>query len=196
MTDAAQSARNDLAFMKTVVEDRGPLPWFFGAHLFAVGAIFGLNLLVGSLVVWPSAIWSWLPASILYVPVWFFINARSNYAAMGPSARVFGAVWMAVFLMTVTIVASLIVAQTGSGVAYGLIWPSIACALYGGAWLVGALIRRRIWMGLVALGCFATAIACAAYVGQPQMLLVLGIALLAVFAAPGLVLMRLAKRPR
>ena len=196
MTDTAQSARNDLAFMKSVVEDRGPLPWFFGAHLFAVGVIFGLNLIVGSVVVWPSAIWSWLPATVLYAPTWFIINARSDYAAMGPSARVFGAVWMAVFLMTLTIVASLIVAQSGTGMTYGLIWPSIACALYGGAWMVGALIRRRGWMALVALTCFATAIACAALVGRPQMLLVLGAALLAVFAAPGLVLMRLAQRPR
>ena len=196
MASTAQSARNDLAFMKSVIEDRGPLPWFFGAHLFAVGTIFGLNLLAGAVVVWPSAIWSWLPATLVYVPVWFLINARSDYGAMGPSARVFGAVWMAVFLMTLTIVASLIVADIETRVTYALIWPSIACALYGGAWTVGALIRRRGWMALVALGCFATAIACAAFVGRPQMLLVLGVALLAVFAAPGLVLMRLARRSR
>jgi hypothetical protein len=114
---------------------------------------------------------------------------------MGPSARVFGAAWMAVFLMTLTIVVSLIVAQIETKVRYGLIWPSIACALYGGAWMVGVLIRRRGWMALVALGCFATAVACAALAGRPQMLLVLGLALLALFALPGLVLMRLAKRP-
>ncbi len=196
MTGSAQAARNDLAFMKSVVEDRGPLPWFFGAHLFAVGVIFGLNLVVGATVARPSAIWSWLPASLLYVPVWFIINARSDYAAMGPSARVFAAVWMAVFLMTLAIVASLIVAQRGSGVNYALIWPSIACALYGGAWMVGGLIRRRGWMALVSLGCFAIAVTCAALVGQPGMLLALGVGLLALFAAPGLVLMRLARRPR
>jgi len=196
MTGAAETARSDLAFMKAVVEDRGPLPWFFGAHLFAVGLIFGTNLLVGANVAWPSSLWSWLPATLLYVPVWFVINAKSDYRVMGPSARVFSAVWMAVFLMTLSIVASLITAQVRTGVIYGLIWPSIACSLYGGAWMVGALIRRRAWMGLVALGCLAAAIACAATAGEPRMLLVLGAGLLALFAVPGLVLIQLSRGKR
>lgn len=196
MSDAAQSARRDLAFMKAVIEDRGPLPWFFGAHLFAVGLIFGANLLVGANVTWPSSVWSWLPATALYAPVWLVINAKSDYRAMGPSARVFGAAWMSMFLMTLTIVVSLITAQVGTGVTYGLIWPSIACALYGGAWMVGALIRRRLWMGLVAVGCFATAVACATFAGRPVMLSILGAGLLAFFMVPGLALIQLSRGKR
>lgn len=196
MTGSVQTARDDLAFMKSVVENRGPLPWFFGAHLCAVGLLFGLNLLLGATLAWPTSLWCWLPASILYFPVWIIINARSDYTSMGPSARVFGAVWMAVFLMTLALVASIITAQIRTGVAYGLIWPSILCALYGGAWMVGAMIRRRAWMALVALGCFATAILTAAFTGRPQALQILGVGLLAFFAAPGLGLMRLAKKVR
>ena len=196
MSGSIEAARGDLAFMKSVVEDRGPLPWFFGAHLFAVGLIFGTNLLVGAGVAWPSSLWSWLPASVLYVPVWFIINAKSDYRAMGPSARVFAAAWTSMFLMTLTIVVSLITAQAGTGVTYGLVWPSIACALYGGAWMVGALIRRRAWMGMVAVGCFGTAVACAAFVGRPEMLMILGAGLLAVFAVPGLVLIQLSRGKR
>jgi hypothetical protein len=45
MTDNARAARDDLAFMKELVEDRGTLPSILGAHLLAVGAPFGLNVI-------------------------------------------------------------------------------------------------------------------------------------------------------
>ncbi len=115
MTDSVQSAREDLAFVKAVVEDRGALPEWLGAHLLAVGVIFGLNLaVVGALSLAGSpvdvSVWSWLPASVIYAPVWFAIHRRSDYAAMGPSARVFAAACMAVLLMTLAIITSLILA--------------------------------------------------------------------------------------
>jgi hypothetical protein len=195
VTDSVQAARQELAFLKAVAEDRGPLPRWFGAHLFAVGAIFGLNLLVASamaqagVIAWTSS-WTWLPSSVLYVPVWFIIHSRSNYAGMGPSARVFAAAWLAVMSMTFVIVACLVTAGSLTGVPYVLVWPAIACALYGGAWLVISVIRRQAWMWLVTAGCFVTALACAITIGQPGMLVALGVGLLAVFAAPGFVLMR------
>ena len=199
MTETVQSARDELAFVKAVMEDKGPLPRWFGAHLFAVGLLFGLNLLVVGAWSQPdlaraSSILCWAPATAIYLPVWFLIHRRSDYAAMGPTARVFGAAWLAVLLMTLVIVACLVTAQLNSGVAYGLIWPAIACTFYGGAWLVIALIRRRAWMGLVAAGCFATAVACAALIGRTGMLLALGAGLLLFFAVPGFALMRALRR--
>jgi len=69
MTDRAQSARSDLAFMKEVAEDRGPLPSILGAHLLAVGAPYGLNVIYAwagmrGFVPWPEEwqVWSWAPA--------------------------------------------------------------------------------------------------------------------------------------
>jgi hypothetical protein len=194
MTDSIQSVQSDLAFMKAVVEDRVRLPWWLGAHLFAVGGLFGLNLVLGGTVLWPTALWSWLPASVIYGLVWFVINARSDYAAMGPSARSLGAVWLAVVAMSLVIVASLVTAQAVSGMAYTQAWSPIASTLYGGGWMAGAIVRRRLWMGAVALGCFATAIACAVFIGKPEMLVALGAGLIVFMAAPGFVLMRSALR--
>ena len=194
MSESIQSVQSDLAFMKAVVEDRVRLPWWLGAHLLAVGGLFGLNLLAGGTLLWPTSLWSWLPASVIYALVWFVINAKSDYASMGASARALGAVWLAVAAMSLVIVAGLVAAQKATGVGYVQIWPAIASALYGGAWTAGAIARRRGWMGLVAVGCFATAIACAACVGKPQMLIALGAGLIAFMAAPGFGLMRGARK--
>jgi hypothetical protein len=113
---------------------------------------------------------------------------------MGPSARSLGAVWLAVVAMSFVIIASLLAAQAASGVAFIEVWSAIASTLYGGAWMAGAIARRRLWMGMVALGCFATAIACAFFVGKPEMLITLGAGLIAFMAAPGFFLMRTALR--
>src|SRR5262249_41469238 len=156
----------------------------------ACGLLLGLNLLIGAVVAWGSAVWTWLPGTIVYVPIWFLIHARSDYAAMGPSARAFGAAWLTVVALTAVIVASLGAATVGSGVVYANIWPSIASALYGGAWMTAAVIRGKGRFGGIAAGCFATAIACAWLIGTPQMLMVFGAALLAFVAAPGFILMR------
>src|SRR5262245_16821420 len=103
MSDTIRTAQNDLAFMRSVAEDRGALPPILGAHLLAVGLPFGLNMIytwagIAGFVPWPGdwAIWSWAPAAAAYVLAVIFIALRSRGVALGPAAHVFAATWTAV----------------------------------------------------------------------------------------------------
>ena len=203
MTDPIQAIRSDLAFLKAVSEDRGPLPAQFGEHLLAIGLIYGLDfiliwgLFAGLVPRLPGDPWmlvSWLPATILYVPVNLVISRRAP-GAVGPSARVFIAAWGAMALMIWAAVAVVIIASARSGVPYYEVWPPIAFVLYGGAWSVAAIIRRERWHWLVAMGCFAVALMAAALVNSPGTWLVMSAGLLLLLAAPGAAIMRQARKP-
>jgi len=204
MTDAIQAARDDLAFLKAVAEDRGPLPSQFGEHLLAIGLIFGADfifiwaLFAGVLPRLPHDPWmlvSWLPATIVYVPINLFISRRRP-ATLGPMARMVGAAWGAMALMIVATVMIVIVASAETGTPYYEIWPALAFVLYGGAWAVVGIVRRDRWFGLVAAGCFAVAAASAALVRAPESWLVMAAGLLLLLALPGAMIVRKARASR
>ncbi len=77
-----------------------------------------------------------------------------------------------------------------------LIWflyPAVVCAIQGAVWYIAFMLRRRAWLGVVAFGWFATAIALGFLIGTPDYALVLGVALVLFMAVPGFVLIRLAR---
>ncbi|MDP3739050.1 MAG: hypothetical protein Q8R02_16775 [Hyphomonadaceae bacterium] len=200
MTDRAQSARHDLAFMKELAEDRGPLPSILGAHLLAVGAPYGLNVIYAwagmrGFVPWPEDwyVWSWAPGTAVYLPILAVILFTSRGLSVGPAGRAFAAAWSGVGLMTWVIIALLAIAASRTGLVIWTIWPALAVTLYGGAWTVIGLVRRRYWSLLVAAGCFATALSCAALIDTPEHWLAMGLGLLLCMAVPGAAMMRMAK---
>ena len=204
MTDAAaRAARDDLAFLKAVAEDRGPLPAILGAHLLAVGLAFAPNLVLcwaifsGRADWWPASLsWAtWLPGVALWLPAYLYLQVRGHgRGGFGPSARVFAAAWGAMGLMTVATLALFAVAQSATGQAYFQIWPAFGFVLWGGAWAVVAIIRKRLWLGGIALASFALGVGCAALLRSPEVWLAMAAGLLLVFALPGAVILRLAPR--
>jgi hypothetical protein len=201
MTDQAQAARDDLAFMKAVAEDRGPLPSLLGAHLLAAGAPFGLNVIyawagIRGFVPWPAEwqVWSWAPAAVVYTPWLFVLLFAGRRATFGPSGRGFAGPWAGVGLMTVMTVSVLAVATPATGPQVWLVWPALAVTIYGGAWASAAFASGRYWGLVVAAGCFATAIACSALINTPEHWLAMGLGLLLFVAVPGWLMMRRARR--
>jgi len=204
MTDAAvRAARDDLAFLKAVTEDRGPLPAVLGAHLVAVGAAFAPDLVLvwaimgGRAEWWPARLqWAtWLPGVALWLPAYLYLQFRSRgQGGFGPSARVFAAAWGAMGLMTAATIALFLAAEAATGEAFYRLWPALGFVLWGGAWSVVAIIRRRLWLGLIALASFAIGVGSALILGTPEVWLVMAAGLALVFALPGLVILRLAPR--
>jgi hypothetical protein len=197
MIDQARAAREDLAFMKELAEDRGPLPSILGAHMLAIGAPFGLNVIYAwagmrGFVPWPAdwEVWSFGPATAVYLPLLGLIMFKSRHTTHGPASRAFAAAWAGVGLMTWVIIAILVIATPRTGPQIWTVWPALAVSLYGGAWTSISLVRRRYWGLAVAAGCFATAIACAALINTPEHWLAMGLGLLFFLAAPGVVIMR------
>lgn len=197
MTEQMQTAREDLAFMRALVEDRGPLPRPIGEHFLMVGLLYGANVLYAwagksGFAPWPagdSALLGWAPAAVLHIPYALWFTRRTRGFRGGPTLAVFGVAWIATVLMTAAIVASIYVAGARTGVDYVPIWPAIAVALYGGSWTVAAVARRSFSYFAVAVGCFATAVLCAALIGTPDVFLALGLGVLFFIGGPGLAIM-------
>ena len=197
MTDSTRAAREDLAFMKAVVEDKGPLPILIGAHMLAVGAPYGLNFILiwaiyaGLAPWWPQdLLWgTWIPGTLVYAPASIFLSLRGRGFTAGPTARLFVAAWSAVGLIIVPTLAVMILAQMQTGVAYVRIWPPLSFVLWGGAWASLGIVRRKPWHAVVALGSIATALASAALVESPASWLVMAVGMLLFVAAPGAAIM-------
>jgi hypothetical protein len=197
-TDSARAARADLAFMRELAEDRGPLPWQLGAHMIAVGGTFGLNLIytwagLRGFVPWPEGewnTWAWAPATVVYLPLVVWLTWRGKREPQGPASRAFAAAWSGVGAMTAVVLGSLIIATYTTGENHFRVWPSLAMALYGGAWMAFSIAQRRHWGIGVAIGCFATALACSALIGTPEHWLAIGLGSLLFMAAPGIAMLR------
>jgi hypothetical protein len=201
MNDTLRAARDDLAFMRELAEDRAPLPGYLGQLIFWPGLLFGLNVIatwagLAGLIPFPTdwEAWSFLPASIVYLPVCLWTNFPRRRPSLGPAARMFAAAWSAVLLLTVTAVAIVVIASYRQGMNLIVVWPPFAVAMYGASWLVVGLLLKRRWALLVAAGCSAVAIGMAFLIDLPEYWLLMGLGLLLFLALPGYLMMR-PKRP-
>ncbi len=198
MTDAMRAAREDLAFLKAIAEDTGPLPTLIGAHMLAVGLPYGLNFILiwaifaGLFPWWPrDLVWAtWIPGTLIYAPLAVLLHIRGASLTAGPTARLFVAAWSAVGLTALPIITVMFVAQARTGISFAMVWPALSFALYGGAWASLGIIRRKAWHGVVALGSFATALASAFWIDAPGAWLVMAAGMLLVLAAPGAAILR------
>ncbi len=134
--------------------------------------------------------WSWAPATAVYVPLNLWLGHIGKRASNGPASRAFSAAWASVGVMAAAILATLTIASYRTGQNAFVVWPSLAMALYGGAWFVFAMAQRRSWGFGVAAGCFATALACAALIESPEHWLAMGAGSLLFLVGPGLVMVR------
>ncbi len=202
MSDEVRLARQDLAFLRGLAEDRGPLPRLVGEQMLAVGVLYGANVIYAwagksGLAPWPAgddAVWGWLPAVLLHAPFSLWSARRHPGMTVGPALRMFTAAWFAMVLMTAAIVAAIYAARARTGIAFELIWPAVAAALYGGAWTVAGAARRSASDLVVAAGCFATAVTCGALAGSPAIFLALGVGIVLFIGGPGLAILIRARR--
>src|SRR5690242_7460104 len=124
MSDSTAAARNDLAFLKAVVEDRGPLPALLGWHLLAVGGIYGVGFvhiwgIFAQVFAWPDSwrAFTWAPATIVYVPIVAWLSLKGARMVWGPAARVFAAAWGGMAAMILPILALMACASLRTGQA-------------------------------------------------------------------------------
>src|SRR4051812_34128099 len=116
MSDA-QSLHSDLAFMRAVADDRGPMPRIIGEHMLVPGVIFGANFIFiwamqAQLITVPHwlDLFAWIPGAAVYLLAYPVLMQRAKGAVIGPGARAFAAVWCGVALMTLASVAVLVAA--------------------------------------------------------------------------------------
>jgi hypothetical protein len=194
MNARAQADPNEMA--EAILEDGRCVPALFGAQLLAPGVLYGATTLVAwgmlsELVDLPDTWmdWLWIPATVIYLPILVLLGRRGRSLIPGPAAKLWNAAWTAMGLMSVAVLIALIMARGRIDTApFLLLWPPIAFALYGGAWALLALVRRRLAYAVVAAGSFGTAIVCAALISTPAQWFVMGIGILLWVACPGAVI--------
>lgn len=211
MSDADLTAlRDDIAYLKTLSSDAlaRPAPglWLmvvfgggFGASgLIAYGmvlaALISRDITLARFAAWPFYISALAFVVALAVVGWRTLRQRrGGGAVMSRPAR---AAWTAAFLGLVTVIVSFkIFAFADHHQAYSPgyaehLAPACLLALWGAAWWVAGYTGERAWARLVGPASFVAALAGAWSANTVHLLLVGGLSLLLLMAAPAVALLR------
>jgi hypothetical protein len=203
MSADSHSARDDLAFIRTLVGGSDDWLLTFGEAYFAAGVVYGGQILMNA-----GQIFGWLPGqglwalaiglgpTVVYLAILVWILRR--HRAMRPSttgrslSAVFGSVGLA-NLALIAVIGS--VALRERSITTWLIYPCAVLVLQGAAWLVSYVIRRRGWLAVVAAGWIVAGVAMAQFVQSiGYYLLIAGLSFCLCMALPGWVMIRLARK--
>ena len=77
-----------------------------------------------------------------------------------------------------------------------LLYPCLVFIIQGAAWGVAYALRRRAWLGLVALGWSAAAVVMAFFIGSPTYALIASLSMFVLMFAPGAAMLLLSRKGR
>lgn len=196
MSDTLQSIKDDLDFMKTLAAGDAPEEARrSGAILLAAGTLFG-GASLGAYAISKG----WLPTGAIN-PIWIgstlaflavlVLKISRPAGAAGLRDRATGLAWGGVggsifcIFLGMYVVASVL----KDGHVFALA-PTVVLALYGAAWTVAASMSGRLWMRVVAIASYASAVAIGALAGSSAIYLAYAAALILLAALPGVTLVR------
>lgn len=197
-----QSASDDLAFMRAVVEAGNGRTAMAGGEAFVAGGlIYGGQCLVQWL---GAAGWielsegAWLLTSVgptvvfLGWLVWFLRRSRGLLQPL--AQRAINATFSAAGAANLALVIVLgMFAVRKESMEIWLIYPCFVFAMQGAGWMVAFSLRKHLWLLAVALGWFVATVLLGMLIGTTTYILAAAISLFLLMAAPGYVMMRLAK---
>jgi hypothetical protein len=200
MTDQ-NAIRDDIAFMRALAEEGNAGPLAGGSILVACGLIYG----AASLVTWRLLSEGKVTNGLIFPLIWFgataiflvclrILKARARGTG-GGAARATGVAWMTSGWVVFAIVISLMIfaGRTNNWLIMAAL-PSLILAIYGGAWMLGAILSKRRWVFGVAAGSFAMAFVNAWWaLDYANLYLIFAVSLVGLLAAPGLIMMRQAR---
>jgi hypothetical protein len=195
----ADKARDDLAFLRALVAPDDSWQRQFGRIYAAAGACYAVQMLLHigqSLGVTPDtglaalAI-GWGP-TVVFIAMLIWILRRSGGKPIGTTSRAVGSVFAAVGLSNLALCLSIgSVALRLHSQTIWLLYPCVVMILQGLAWLVAFMMRRRPWLGVVAIGWFVTGVAMAIFIdNMPGFVAAATVGVICFMLTPGLYLMR------
>ena len=204
MSADAHSARDDLAFMRSLVAEGANDYSVFGKSYGLAGLIYGAQILLhaGQLAglvpatgLWPLAVG--LGPTLVFLTVLAVILWRGRHDRRpSPTGRAVNAAFASIGMANLALVAVIgVVAWREGSVTTWLIYPCAVFVLQGAAWLFAWTLRRRAWLGLVAAGWGTAGIAMAVSVESlAWYLLAAGLGFLLCMALPGWIMVQLSRR--
>jgi hypothetical protein len=206
MTTDTHSARDDLAFLRSLVdEDWRPGLWAFGAIYLSIGLVLVAHVLIS----WAGAA-GYLPvrAVTAYVAlyavasvVWTWVGGRVRRESQRNAAQVAsvkgraGAVALTSTFLghLVMLAAFVIVAVRQSNGVFLELAPLVLFTLQSTAWFVVHAMRRQRWQLVVAVGWLVAVLGLAPLVGTSAFGLGIAATAVALMIVPGAYMMRAAR---
>ena len=204
MSTDTDKMRDDLAFMRGLVEGGGRTQWIGGAAFLSGGLLYALQCIVqwsqakGYITMsGPLTLAFVMGITAAFVVAMCVIGFRGRHVApVGAGNKAFQSIFGATGLATLALVATFAIAAVPrQSILIWELFPAALFVLQGTAWWAAYMIRRRAWLGVVAFGWWASAIAMAILLGTLDYILVAAFALIAFLAAPGAYMMHLARKP-
>lgn len=209
----APSPEADLAYLRSIVEggggDSGKGMLTMGAVYLAGGLLYGLQCLfhvgqIAGVIRWSGlaslAFVIGVTVAFLVVMTWAILEDRKiGGAARGPMVtRTMNAAFSATGMCNLAVIIIFgFGAMRDDDFAVWLYYPAIIFALQSAAWYVAWSLRKKLWMLLMSLGGWLTAVALGLLVREPAAyLMVCTLALFGLFALPGWIMLRGALRAR
>jgi hypothetical protein len=200
VTEDIRQIRDDLSFMRSLMEDDGSVQRACGVGLLVAGSVFGLAMLRAfaldsGWLHWPEALRPLLPWD---TPVLFFLillpvlasqrKARGAHAvaAISATSRAVWASWAAVGVGCAVSAVSLSIAGMHAA-------GSLAFTFWGSGWFIAAAAYRRATFAMVALGCYLTSLGAGLVSGGPYEALLMALGLWGLVALPGLMVLKQAR---
>jgi hypothetical protein len=196
-------ARDDLAFIRALVAPEDHWQRQFGKLYAAAGACYSVQMLlhIGQFLNltprdgWGAQAIGWGP-SVVFLALLIWIIRRDGPQRGGATSRAVGAVFASVGISNLALCASIgSVALRLHSQTIWLIYPCVVMVLQGLAWMVAFMMRRRPWLGVVAMGWFAVGVAMAFFIDNlVGYVAAATVGIVCFMLAPGLYLMRQAGR--
>jgi hypothetical protein len=200
----AETARDDLAFLRALVEPDDRWQRQFGEIYATAGACYCAQMLLHGAELLGLVSATGLtglaiglgPTIVFLALLCVFLIRNRQYPSGGATARAVGAVFGAVGLTNLVLIAAIgSIAWRWHSVQTWLIFPCVVMVLQGMAWLVAYMLRRRGWLAAVAAGWFVTGVAMAAYIDQPAGFVIsAGAGMFACMLLPGVYMVRQTRR--
>ena len=199
----------DLAFLRSIVrgDNSGRASLTMGVAYLAGGLLYGLQCLfhigqVWGVVRWPDlanlAFVVGVSVAFLLVLVWAVREDRKAGAAGPIVTRTLNAAFSGAGMANLAVVLMFgFGAARDRDFALWLYYPAVIFALQSAAWFVAWSLRKQGWMLAASLGGWITAVALGLLVRHGEIYLyVCTVALFALFALPGWIMVRAARRAR
>ncbi len=204
MTDPIKTAQDDLAFMRSLVEHGGRAGTSGGSVFLAAGLLYGLQCLFhwGQMRGWIDApdlvnlLFSAGPTAAFLVILCVVLWRDRKRTETGSQSRAVQGMFAGIGLANLVMVAVFAVnAARQQDFQIWLFYPAVIFALQGAAWFAVWQVRRRGWLGAVALGWLAASLALGLSIDAlERYILIAALSLLLLMALPGAVMMRLARQ--
>jgi hypothetical protein len=200
------TAREDLAFMRSLVEPDDRFQRQFGETYATAGACYSVQMLLhGAQLLGfapgsgPIALAIGLGPTVVFLLLLVAIIRRYSLrpvTAAATTSRAVGSVFGAVGATNLVLIVAIgSIAWRMHSLTIWLIYPCVVMVLQGMAWLVAYMMRRRGWLGVVALGWFVVGVAMAAFFDNPAGFVIsAGVGMVLFMLLPGLYLLRQAQR--